>query len=180
MRKNIIEEIILPSDISCSVVGNDVICTKGSDKIQYIISEPRVSVKAEGNKITLNCKKGSKIQLKVIKSFAAHIRNLIRGLNEEFVYLLEACNVHFPMTLKLDKDLLIINNFLGEKQPRTAKILPGVKAEIKGTKITITSRNRESAGQTVANIEKATKIKNRDRRIFQDGIFLVEKPGRKL
>jgi len=180
MRTNIIEEITLPNEISGSINGNEVTCSKGSDKMTYIIKEPKISIKTEGNKIILSCKKGSKLELKIIKSFAAHIRNLIRGLNEEFIYTLEACNVHFPMTLKLDKNILIINNFLGEKEVRSAKILPGVKAEVKGTKITISSKNREAAGQTAANIEKATKIRNRDRRIFQDGIFLVEKPGRQL
>ena len=103
---------------------------------------------------------------------------MFKGLDEKFVYKLQSCNVHFPMTLKVEKNKLIISNFLGEKTPRHAEILSGVDVEIKGQNITISSHDKESAGHTAANFEKATKIKNRDRRIFQDGIFIVEKPGR--
>jgi len=38
--------------------------------------------------------------------------------------------------------------------------------------------NLEDAGQTAANIERATKIKGFDPRVFQDGIYIIEKPGR--
>jgi large subunit ribosomal protein L6 len=82
------------------------------------------------------------------------------------------------MTLKLEKNKLLINNFLGEKNPRVANILSGVDVDIKGQNITISSHDKTSAGQTAANIEKATKIRLRDRRIFQDGIYLIERAGR--
>ncbi len=39
----------------------------------------------------------------------------------------------------------------------------------------VTGINKESVGQTVANIEQATKIKSRDPRVFQDGIYVVAK-----
>jgi large subunit ribosomal protein L6 len=82
------------------------------------------------------------------------------------------------MILKLDKNKLIISNFLGEKVSRHATILPNVDVQIKGAKITITSNDKEAAGQTAANIEKASIVRNRDRRVFQDGIYIIEKPGR--
>jgi large subunit ribosomal protein L6 len=80
------------------------------------------------------------------------------------------------MTLKVEGSKLAINNFLGEKKPRFAEILPNVNVDIKGQNITVSSPDKEAAGQTAANFEKATKVKNRDRRIFQDGIYIVEKP----
>src|SRR3989344_4935855 len=89
----------------------------------------------------------------------------------------ESCNVHFPVTLKVEGNKFVITNFLGEKTPRFAKIPQGVKVEVKGQKITVSSHNKDLAGQTAANLEKATKIRSRDRRIFQDGIFLVERPA---
>ena len=35
--------------------------------------------------------------------------------------------------------------------------------------------DRDGVAQTAANIEQATIVRNRDRRIFQDGIYLIEK-----
>ena len=106
----------------------------------------------------------------------AHLKNIFLGLNERFVYELEVCNVHFPMTVKVDGSKLIINNFLGEKVPRVAQIVSGVEVKIEGSKIKLMSVDIEKAGQTAANIEKASTVRNKDRRIFQDGIFITKKP----
>ena len=81
------------------------------------------------------------------------------------------------MTLKIDGEYLLINNFLGEKTPRKVKISKKVSIEIKGSRITLTSTEKDAAGQIASNIEKVTKIRNRDRRVFQDGIFMIDRPG---
>jgi large subunit ribosomal protein L6 len=112
-----------------------------------------------------------------MKANIAHMKKMFLGLENDYVYHLESCNVHFPMTLKVEGNKLVINNFLGEKTPRFARILPGVKVDVKGAKITVSSPDKDAAGHTASNFEKATKIKLRDRRVFQDGIFLVDRPG---
>ena len=60
----------------------------------------------------------------------------------------------------------------------TTALLDGVKVEVKGDSITITGVDREKIGQTVANIERATRVKNRDVRVFQDGVYRTSKGGR--
>lgn len=170
------DSITVPDGINVEVQGTKVVCKKSGVELSRQFTIPGIIIEANGNQITISTEKGNKNDWKKIKSTIAHIQNLILGVEKKFSYTLEACNVHFPMTLKLDKNTLIINNFLGEKVPRTAKILPNVDIDIKGTKIVLSSHDRESAGQTAANIEKATKIRYRDRRIFQDGIFITSKP----
>ena len=166
----------IPAGISCTFSGKTFTASKGSLNLERIINIPSVKVEIRGNKIILTAEKGNKNELKFIKTNIAHIKNLFSGLDNKYTYRLEACNVHFPMTLKVEPHALVINNFLGEKVPRRAVIPTGAEVEVKGLKITITSHDKEAAGKAATNIEKATKIRNRDRRIFQDGIFITEKP----
>ncbi|MEM3122448.1 MAG: 50S ribosomal protein L6, partial [Candidatus Pacearchaeota archaeon] len=121
-------------------------------------------------------------ELKMINTINAHIKNMIAGIKDKFTYVLEIAYLHFPVTVEYDKNknILLIKNFLGEKKPRSCKILDGVGVSIEKNKIILSSHNKELAGQTAANIERATHIRNRDRRKFQDGIYIIEKPRRVL
>lgn len=179
MKQKIEETIQIPEGVSCTLESGVLKCKKDSAELSRPMVIPQVDVKLDGNSISLVCEKGNKNQIKLIRSYLAHIKNIFSGLNEKFVYELEAVNVHFPMTLKLEGDKISITNFLGEKKPRFAKVFPGAEVDIKGQKITVSSHNREAAGQTAANLEKATKVKGRDRRIYQDGIFITSKPERR-
>ncbi|MBS3098966.1 50S ribosomal protein L6 [Candidatus Pacearchaeota archaeon] len=179
MKKKLQQSIQIPEGVSCKCENKILTCRKDSTELKRKVDLPQIEIKIEGKQISLTCKKGNKNDYKIIKAFTAHIANMFRGLEKKFVYHLESVNVHFPMTLKAEKGTLAISNFLGEKVPRYAKILSNVEVEIKGQSITISSHDREAAGQTAANFEKATKIRRKDRRIYQDGIYIVEKPARR-
>ena len=43
------------------------------------------------------------------------------------------------------------------------------------TDVVVKGADREKVGQTAANIERACRIKKRDRRVFQDGVYIVSK-----
>lgn len=176
MRKEIIETIEIPAGIEAEVDGNMVKIKKGSKETKRAYSG--FNLKKEGNSLVLSCKKATKNEKKMIETIKAHIKNMILGLGKNFVYKLKICAVHFPMAVSIDKEKkeLLIKNFLGEVKPRTAKILEGAEVKIDKDVIIIESHDTEIAGQTAANIEKATRVRNRDRRIFQDGIFITDKP----
>jgi len=52
-----------------------------------------------------------------------------------------------------------------------------VTVEAKGENVTVSGIDKEKVGQTAANIERATKVKKRDIRVFQDGVYIVSKRG---
>ena len=47
--------------------------------------------------------------------------------------------------------------------------------KVKGDSVTIEGNNKEDVGQTAGNLEKATVVKGRDTRVFQDGIYIISK-----
>ena len=60
--------------------------------------------------------------------------------------------------------------------PRRAAILSGVDVRVENkTDVIVSGIDKEAVGQTAANIERCTTVKNRDRRVFQDGIYRVAK-----
>ena len=171
--------LLVPEGLTCEVdnLGRVKIKgAKGENQRQFL--HPLVSMKKECNNILLSTKSSKKKSKRMMHSYQAHILNLFRGAKEGFVYKLKICSGHFPMTVKQEGEKVVVSNFLGEKIPRTAQIMPSAKVKIDKDTITVEAPNVESAGQTAANIETATRIKGRDRRTFQDGIYIIEKPVR--
>ena len=175
MKKDIEKIIKIPEGVDVEIKGGQIIVKSGGKEMKKELCLPNIKIEKDKD-LKISSKKATKREAKLIGTFASHIKNMIDGLKKEFVYKLEICNVHFPMSVKVEEDKLVIKNFLGEKVDRTAKILSDVKVEVNGNEIIASSTNKNSAGQTAANIEKTTKIKSKDRRVFQDGIYITEKP----
>ena len=180
MKTDVERLVEIPSGVQVSVSGNEVSVSKNGKTAKKSFDAGKVKIAMKDSNVSVSAKKSTKRELKMIGTINAHVKNMIKGAGEDFVYELEICNVHFPMQVKVDGQSVRIKSFLGEKVDRVAKILPNVKVEVKGNKIEVKSSDIEAAGQTAANIEKSTKVRNRDRRIFQDGIFITAKPNRKI
>jgi len=113
----------------------------------------------------------------MIGTISSHLKNMIKGVSEGFEYKMKIIYAHFPMNVKLDGKQLIISNFLREKSPRKVNLFGNVTVKVSGEFVTINGINLEEVGQTAANIEIATRVKKRDPRVFQDGIYLFERDG---
>jgi large subunit ribosomal protein L6 len=168
------EEILIPEGIDVTIDGG--ITVKGSmGELSRKFNYSGISINQENGNIVLEAnfpKKKDKAMLGTIKS---HISNMIIGLTDGFTYNMKIVYAHFPMTVKAAGDKVTIENFLGERYPRTAKIVGSAKVQVKGDEVVVTGINKEDVGQTMANLEQATKIKGRDPRVFQDGIYLVSR-----
>ena len=112
----------------------------------------------------------------MVGTFAGHIENLLTGVKDGFEYQLKIVYAHFPIKVRVEGKEVIIENFLGEKHPRKAKIVGRAQVEVRGQDVFVRGIDIEECGQTAANLEQATKIKRRDPRVFQDGIYIVKKP----
>ena len=72
-----------------------------------------------------------------------------------------------------EKTLKGIFNYVSENCKEELKSLGKEMIKIENDILIIESLNKEKAGQTAGNIERATRITRRDRRVFQDGIYMI-------
>jgi len=170
----------IPEGVEVNLVDKVVHVKKGSLEVKRELYFPTVEIKKEGNEIVLEPKRFTKKEKKIINTYKVHILNMVLGVQEPYSYKVKICSSHFPMTVTVKGKELEVKNFLGEKVPRKAVILEDVDVKVEGDVIVITSPNKEAAGQTAGNFEKTTRITNRDRRIFQDGLWIIEKAGKEL
>ncbi|NPA38683.1 MAG: 50S ribosomal protein L6 [Candidatus Nanohaloarchaeota archaeon] len=169
--------IELPEGITAELHDNILKIKGEKGEIERKFFHPSLSLKIEGNviKIVPTRKENKRIK-SLMFTWKSHINNMIKGVKEGFEYHLKVYYVHFPMTVKVEGDKVVISNFLGEKGVRTARIMGDTQVEVKGDTIIVKGINKEDVGQTAANIELATKDKGgRDRRKFLDGIYIIKK-----
>jgi len=180
MKKKIYQEIEIPKNVEIKT-EEDLLTVKGPEgENSRKFKTGKLTFEKKENKIIIGYDKSTKKEKKIINTFAAHIKNMISGVQKKFEYKLKICFNHFPFTAEKKENKIIIKNFLGEKIPREFKIPTNVDIIIQKQDITIISLNKELAGQVASNFEIATKVRNRDRRVFQDGIFITNKTGREI
>ncbi|MDO8528326.1 MAG: 50S ribosomal protein L6 [Nanoarchaeota archaeon] len=177
MKKDLSQTIEIPEGVEANIDGSSITVkgSKGENKRTFNVTN--LSFEKKGNKIVVGNKKATKKDKRMMNTIAAHVKNMIKGVQEKFEYKLKVCFSHFPITVELKGNEGIIKNFLGEKTPRKMKIKEGAEVKVDKDIITITSTDKEIAGKVAADFERATWIRMRDRRIFQDGIFITSKAG---
>jgi large subunit ribosomal protein L6 len=143
--------------------------------LERSLSNPSITITVEAKQVVVSTESNRKEHMALCGTFASHLRNMIKGVTEGFTYRMKVVYSHFPIQLKLTGNRLEINNFLGEKHARFARVEEGVKLTLGNDEITLEGMNKESLGTTASNIEHATKIRYRDPRVFQDGIYMTER-----
>jgi len=144
---------------------------KGELKKEFYYVE--VSLEKKDSTIIIKSEGTTKKEKAVVGSYEAHLKNMFKGVTQGFKYTLKVVYAHFPITLKQSGDIIEIHNFFGEKAPRKARVVGNVKVKLEKDQVVIDGIDKEEVGQTSGNLEAATRVKRRDSRVFQDGIYLV-------
>jgi large subunit ribosomal protein L6 len=173
-----VEHVKIPEKVEVDFDPNNTFTVQGPNgKLTRKLSHPSVKITRESGDIVFTCDLPKKKDKAMVRTFASHLINMCKGVTGGFQYTMKTVYSHFPIKATLKGKALIIENFMGEKKPRSAKILGDTKVLVKGNDITLIGPNIEEVGQTAANIERATKIRKRDPRVFQDGIYIVDRKG---
>lgn len=176
MAINLIERrISIPDGVNISVDNRKVKVSGVKGEIIRDFSHARVKMELNSNILRIWATNPKKKEAAVVNTLATHIANMIKGVTEGFTYKLKVVYVHFPMTINIQGDKILLHNFLGEKKPRETKIVGRTKVTIKGDEIIVEGVDVEEVGQTAANIQRMAKIKAKDPRKFLDGIYVQSK-----
>ena len=175
--KDINEQITIPENVNATLEKNNLVIKGEKGSLSRVFSHPKLNLKINNNIIEISCKNPRRKEKAITGTFKAHINNMIKGVTEGFEYKMKTVFSHFPIKTSVGENEFIIQNFLGERSARKAKVLEGVTVETKGEDVTVYGIDKEKVGQTVANIERATRVRHRDIRVFQDGVYLVSKEG---
>ena len=103
------------------------------------------------------------------------IRNLMEGVVEGYTIKMKVVFSHFPINVKVEGKQVLIENFQGERAPRVTKIWGETKVVPKSDDVIITGHVLTDVTQTAAEIENKSRVKNKDHRVFLDGIYKFEK-----
>ena len=175
-------EIPIPENIEITLNGKIVTVKGPKGELRKDFSHSVVNIYKNENKVIIDYYLPRKKERAQVGTIASHIKNMIKGVTEGFVYKMKTVYSHFPFTVKVDnaRRMVLIENFLGERSPRKAKIVGRANVKVKDDTVILEGINIEEVGQTAANIQRATRIKNKDPRIFMDGIYVYMKGGKEL
>ncbi len=180
MKREIFHEIDIPEGVEVNIEKNTIFVkgSEGENKRKFYIG--KLKMEKKDNKIKIGYEKSSKNEKRNMNTIISHIKNLIKGVQEKFEYKLKICFSHFPITVEIKNNEAIIKNFLGEKIARKFQLPKDAEVEMNKDILTVKSIDKEIAGQTAAILERSTRITNKDRRVFQDGIFMINKAGKEI
>ncbi len=112
----------------------------------------------------------------ISKTAQSIINNMIKGVQNGYKYRMKIVFAHFPITVKIKDGKVHVENFFGERKARISKIVgDSTKVAIEGDDIVITGPHLEYVSQTAANIELSTRVKNKDQRVFLDGVYVYSR-----
>ncbi len=175
MTYKIINSLKIIENVKAEYINNILSIEGPKGKLTREFYYPDVDIELSNSEILIKTNSVKKEQKSIIGTYKSHINNMIKGVTEGFQYKMSIVYSHFPMQTKVEKDKFIISNFLGEKKSRIAKIIGSTNVKIDGNIVYVNGISKEDVGQTAANIESRCKIKRFDPRVFQDGIYIIEK-----
>ena len=173
------EELEIPDGVEVLLEGGHHIRVKGSNgDITKDFSHVRgIKVTIKDKKVIFSTNFPKSGTLALIKTVVSIINNLIIGVQTNYKYVSKIAYSHFPCSVRVDdkNQTIFIENFLGERAPRKAKYPNNVKVEVKGDDVYFIGPDKETLGQSAANVKRACRIRKKDPRVFQDGVYLYRK-----
>ncbi len=172
------EELEIPDGVKVTVSEDHHIKVKGPNgEVEKDFSHIRgIKIINMGNKLVFSAHFLRNKTLALAKTIINILNNLMLGVQTNYKYCLMVCYSHFPCNVEIKKNEIQVVNFLGERAPRKIKFdNNNVDIEVKGDELILKGPDKEILGQIASNIKNACKIRKKDPRVFQDGVYIYKK-----
>ncbi|SNZ06904.1 LSU ribosomal protein L6P [Natronoarchaeum philippinense] len=168
----------LPDEVSAEVDHLDLTVEGPNGSVTRRLWYPDVSVSVDDGAVVVESEAEDAKTTATVGTFESHVENMIHGVSEGWEYTMEVFYSHFPMQVRAEGGEVVIENFLGEKAARRTQVHGDTDVEVDEEMITLSGPDKEAVGQTAADIEQLTKVTGKDVRVFQDGVYITEKPSK--
>jgi large subunit ribosomal protein L6 len=169
------DEIVIPEGVTVTQKKHMLTFVGPLGKTHKSFRTIPINVEIVENKLLLKTIDFKKRDYAILHTARSLIRNICEGLIKGYTIKMKVVYAHFPVTVKVDNKKIIIENFQGERAPRITHIVGNTKVVPKGEDVILTGEVWTDITQTAANIELKTKVKNKDHRVFLDGIYVYDK-----
>jgi len=171
-------ELQIPEDVDASVDHLDLTVEGPEGSVSRRLWYPDVSVSVDDGSVVIESEHDDAKTMSTLGTFESHVRNMFHGVSEGWEYEMEVFYSHFPMQVDVEGGEVVIENFLGERAARRTEIHGDTDVETGEETITLRGPDIEAVGQTAADIEQLTRVQDKDVRVFQDGVYITQKPSR--
>jgi len=167
--------IPIPDAVKVSMSHNILHVQGPLGKTRKTFKKIPVQVQVEGKNVMLKSVGIRKRDYAIFKTAESIITTLIKGVQTGYTFKMKIVYAHFPITVKVKDGNIHVENFQGERAARVSKIFGDTKVVPKGDDVIITGPVLTDVSQTAGSLQQNTKVKNKDHRVFLDGLYLFEK-----
>jgi large subunit ribosomal protein L6 len=170
--------IELPDEVSAEVDHLELTIEGPNGSVTRRLWYPDVTVEVADDEVVIETDAEDANTLSTVGTFESHVENMVHGVQDGWEYNMEVFYSHFPMQVRVEDGDVVIENFLGEEAPRRTSIHGDTQVDIDEELVTISGPDKEAVGQTAADIEQLTRVSGKDVRVFQDGVYITQKPSK--
>ena len=157
-------------------VSTSEITVKGKGGTLSRRVHPAVSVKVESGSVLVEPKGSSRLSRALWGTYAAHVRNMIAGVNQPFVKKLQVEGIGYRAEMT-GKDIKLQ---VGFSHPVLVKIPEGITVVIEKNMISVSGADKDKVGQFAANVRAIKKPEPyKGKGIRYEGEVIRMKQGKK-
>jgi large subunit ribosomal protein L6 len=169
-------EVKVPASVKVTKEGSSIVAKGKLGTVKKDLLRVPVTITIQGDKVTIKPYGKRKRDLAVTNTVRSIVQSMIKGVEKGYTYKVKVIFAHFPISVKVKGKEVHVENFFGERSSRVARIQgDATKVEVQGEDVVVKGPSLEDVSQTAANIEQSTKIKDKDQRVFLDGLYVYSR-----